>query len=63
MNQKKPGIRCRIGLHPWGVWEHDMELKITSRRYGIYGASQPATRQRRTCSVCGKLQFRVETTL
>lgn len=44
---------CRFGWHRWTRWATDAEIK---------GLSKPATRQRRECSCCGKLQYYVAKT-
>jgi len=58
---------CRFGWHRWTRWATDAEITVTSYPYGVAtenlkGLSKPATRQRRECSCCGKLQYYVAKT-
>ena len=53
---------CRFGWHRWTRWVTDEEIIVTSYLYSreggnLRGPSQPATRQRRECLHCGKLQY------
>jgi hypothetical protein len=55
---------CRFGWHRWTRWLFDAELQITEYPYGIVsenlkGATYLATRQRRECRYCGKLEYRI----
>lgn len=65
--QPRPHWTCRLGFHNWSRWTFDQEMTITSFPYGIEsdylkGPSRPATRQKRECHNCGKIQYHVAKT-
>lgn len=60
--KRQPAFLCRLGWHECTCWQFDAEMSIARVVVWTDGRSKdapskPATRQKRECVHCGKLEY------